>query len=52
MKMTFFENVLQQFNAAADVLKLSDIDREVLTIPNKIITAFSTTPHSGRSRAA
>ncbi len=39
MKMTFFDNVLQQFSAAADVLKLTDIEREMLTTPNKIITA-------------
>jgi glutamate dehydrogenase (NADP+) len=38
MKRSFFENVLQQFGAAADVLRLSDRDRDILTIPNKIIT--------------
>ncbi|MBN2331345.1 MAG: Glu/Leu/Phe/Val dehydrogenase [Candidatus Aenigmarchaeota archaeon] len=39
MKMTFLENIMSQFNAAADVLQLSDSDMEMLTTPNKVITA-------------
>jgi len=39
MKRTFFENVYEQFSAAAEILKLPGMDREILTTPNKVITA-------------
>jgi glutamate dehydrogenase/leucine dehydrogenase len=38
-KRTFYENVYEHFNVAANVLKLSDTEKEILSTPDKILSA-------------